>query len=241
VRLSLLVAGLATLVAGAPPAPTLEQACGSTSGLRAQAHWLRTSDGVRLFMVEAGKGRTTIVLAHQGGDSLCGELPYAKTLVSRGFRIVAFDFRGWGRSESSRAHPLALGRDLAAAVARARAQGARHVFLIGASMGGAAVVQNSGSLRVDGLVSLSGTRLWAGFGVNKPGPAALRAPFLYLGSKEDGRAPLAEAEAIVAAAGSTDKRSFFYDGSFHGWGLVQDAPFAAAARALILAWVGERA
>jgi hypothetical protein len=114
------------------------------------------------------------------------------------------------------------------------------VFLIGASMGGAAAVQNSGGLPLAGLVSLSGTRLWSGFGINKPGPRALQAPLLYIGTRSDYRAPLVEARTIVRNAGSRDKRSIFYRGSLHGWELVQSAPFAAKNRTLILDWIHRR-
>jgi hypothetical protein len=80
-------------------------------------------------------------------------------------------------------------------------------------------------------------RLWSGLGINKPGPRALRAPFLYVGTKSDWRAPLNEARSIVRHTRSRDKRSLFYRGSLHGWQLVQAAPFAAKTRSLILDWV----
>ncbi len=217
--------------------PSLVAACGDASGIKARPFWLTAADRVHLYAVEAGHGPTAVVLAHQGGSNLCEELPYAQTLVARGLRVLAFDFRGNGRSEMPAKNSLALGRDLAAVVARAHERGVRHVFLIGASMGGAAVVQNGAGLRVAGLVSLSGTRLWPGYGINKPGPGALRAPFLYLGSRGDARAPLTEARAIVRRVGSRDKRAVFYPGSLHGWELVQAAPHAARTRALILAWI----
>ena len=224
--------------AGAPP--SLVAACGDSSGIAAHPLWLTAGDGVRLYAIEAGKGSTAVVLAHQGGSDLCEELPYAKTLLARGLRIVAFDFRGNGRSELPAKDSLTLGRDLAAAVSRAHAQRAKHVFLVGASMGGAAVVQNGAGLRVDGLVSLSGTRLWPGYGINKPGPGAVRAPFLYLGSRRDSRAPLQEARRVFRSVGSHDKREILYPGSLHGWELVQAAPHAAKIRALILAWIRAR-
>jgi pimeloyl-ACP methyl ester carboxylesterase len=224
--------------AGAPP--SLVDACGDASAIAAHPFWLRTSDGVRLYAIEAGAGSTTIVLAHQGRSDLCEELPYAKTLLAQGLRVLAFDFRGNGRSQFSNKNSLALGRDLAAAVTRAHTDGASHVFLIGASMGGAAVVQNGAGLPVTGLISLSGTRLWPGYGINKPGPGTLRAPFLYLGCRDDWRAPLGEARAIFHKVGSHDKRQLLYSGSLHGWELVQAASFAAKARASILAWIEVR-
>jgi pimeloyl-ACP methyl ester carboxylesterase len=151
--------------------------------------WFRAPDGVRLYGIEAGAGRTVVVLAHEGGADLCGWLTYIKTLNRAGIRAFAFDFRGYGNSDRPAEGSLALGRDLAGAVAQVRADGAKHIFLMGASMGGAAVVQNTADIRVDGLISLSGTRLWTGYGVNDPaGVRSLSAPFLYVGTRDDSRA-----------------------------------------------------
>jgi dienelactone hydrolase len=217
--------------------PSLAGACGSASGFAADPFWLRTEDNVRLYAVEAGTGSVAVVLAHQGRSDLCEELPYAKTLIGAGLRVLAFDFRGNGHSASPSTNALAYRRDFAAAVKYLKREGATRVFLIGASMGGAAAVQNSGGLPFSGVVSLSGTRLWSGFGINKPGPRALRAPFLYIGSKSDWRAPLAEARTIIRIAGSRDKGSIFYRGSSHGWDFVQSEAFAAKTRTLILDWI----
>jgi alpha-beta hydrolase superfamily lysophospholipase len=218
--------------------PTLAQACGAAYGLTARSFWQETGDGVRLYMIEAGNGETTAVLAHGGRSDLCETLPFAKRLVAAGYRILAFDFRGNGRSESPSRNPLALGRDLAAAVAHARATGAERVFLIGSSMGGAAIVQNTSALRVEGRISLSGTRLWPGFGINDPGGLPLiRDPFLYLGSRDDGRAPVEEALDIFHRVGAADKRKVFYPGSYHGWQLLLGSPFASKARTLVLDWI----
>jgi uncharacterized protein len=226
----------AKLFRAATAPPSLARACGSAD-FTAKALWLTTSDRVRLYAIEAGKGTIGVVLAHQGRSNLCEELRYAKTLLDARMRVLAFDFRGNGQSALPTQNALAYRRDFTAAIKQLRSDGARRVFLIGASMGGAAAVQNSGGLPLAGVVSLSGTRLWSGYGINKPGPRALRAPFLYVGSKSDSRAPLKEARTIVRNAGSRDKRSVFYSGSLHGWELVQDAPSAAKTRALILAWI----
>jgi Alpha/beta hydrolase family len=220
--------------------PSLARACGSASGIDAEPLWLETDDGVNLYAIEAGTGRVAVVLAHQGRSDLCEELPFTKTLIAARLRVLAFDFRGNGHSAYPSRNALAYRRDFAVAIKHLKAAGATRVFLIGASMGGAAAVQNSGGLPFAGVVSLSGTRLWSGFGINKPGPHALRAPFLYVGSKDDWRAPLKEARRIFRSAGSRDKRSTFYRGSLHGWELVQSAPFAAKNRTLILDWIRKR-
>jgi len=203
--------------------------------------WIRASDGVRLFAVETGDGPTAVVLAHEGGADLCEWLGYMKTLNAAGLRAFAFDFRGSGHSDDPSRGRYAIGRDLAASVARVRADGARHVFLLGASMGGAAVVQNSAGIRVDGLISLSGTLLSPGFGVNDPaGVRSLTAPFLYVGTREDPRAPREVAISIFHRVGSVDKRIVLYPASAHGTTLVDEPPNAARTRALILRWIRER-
>lgn len=204
--------------------------------------WFRAADGVRLYGIEDPAGGTAVVLAHEGGADLCGWLPYIKTLEKAGIRAFAFDFRGYGNSGTPAHGSLALGRDLAGAVARVRADGARHVFLMGASMGGAAVVQNSSGIRVDGLISLSGTRLWPGYGVNNPaGVRRLSAPFLYVGTRDDWRAPRTEALSVFHHLGSRDKHIVLYAGSDHGWALAELPPYGSRTRAMILTWIRRRA
>jgi alpha-beta hydrolase superfamily lysophospholipase len=222
---------VSTSAAAGPTAPpSLRAACGSTSGVRARSMWFRASDGVRLYGIEAGAGRTVVVLAHEGRADLCGWLPYVHSLQQAGLRVFAFDFRGNGQSESPSAY-LALGRDLAGAVARVRAEGARDVFLIGASMGGAAVVQNTAGMHVTGRISLSGTRLWPGYGVNDPvGVRRISAPFLYVGSRDDSNAPLDEARTIfrrigAATSGSSSTRARRTAGPW--WKTLRTAPARA--------------
>jgi pimeloyl-ACP methyl ester carboxylesterase len=223
------------------PPPSLEDACFSTNGVEARSMWFSASDGVRLYGVESGAGGTTVVLAHGGGSDLCEWVSYMKTLNRAGIRAFAFDFRGYGNSESPDTARLALGEDLAAAAAQVRADGAKHVFLMGASMGGAAVVQNTADVRVDGRISLSGTRLWSGYGINDPaGVRSLSAPFLYVGTRDDPRAPRREAESVFERIGSSDKRILLYAGSAHGTTLVDVPPYGARTRALIVDWIETR-
>src|SRR5947199_2949241 len=96
VMLSLLavLAGTAAAASAAATPPRIGDVCSITGGLVAKPIWLTTADHVRLYAAEAGRGSTAVVLAPQGGGSLCGWLPYAKTLVAAGNRVIAFDFRG---------------------------------------------------------------------------------------------------------------------------------------------------
>jgi dienelactone hydrolase len=239
--IALLVFTASTAAAGVhdETPPALAEACGTVySDLPAHTSWVKTSDGVRLYLADIGSGKTTVVLAHGGRSDLCETLDFAGQLLAKGYGIVAFDFRGNGRSQSPSRNRLSLGRDLSAAVAHARRSGAARVFLVGSSMGGAAIVQNTSALRVAGRISLSGTRLWPGYGINnRAGVARIRDPFLYVGTRRDWRAPLKEALGIFRRVGARDKRSVFYPGSNHGWDIIESSSLAAKARPLVLSWI----
>ena len=229
-----------SLSEGPEPPPTLKQACGTTFGVAARPFWLGTDDGVRLYAAEAGAGTAGIVLVHESGQSLCAWLRYARAIVDRGNRVLAIDFRAYGHSERPEdvEQVLELGNDLAAAAEYLRERGAEKVFLIGGSLGGAAVVQNGSRLDVDGIVSLSGTRFFEGYGVNDPEAVhEMKAPFLLVSTHDDGNVPVEEARSVFASAGSSDKRLELRAGSTHGLDLLDDP----AIRSLVLDWIGKRA
>jgi alpha-beta hydrolase superfamily lysophospholipase len=226
--------------AGPPPPRSLAQKCGDTFGIKAKPFWLEASDAIRLYGVESGEGPVGVVLAHESPADLCGWLPYMADLEHSGLRVLAFDFRGFGDSQrpaSTRSY-LAYDRDFRAAVARLRSDGARKVFLIGASFGGAAALAYAPDLPLAGLVSLSGEPQIEGAGLNGLAAAPrLRAPLLIVGSRHDRYLPVPDALRLLRRAASRVKRTAFYPGAFHGWQLVEDAPYARNVRALVLAWI----
>jgi alpha-beta hydrolase superfamily lysophospholipase len=227
----------------APPLRSLAAKCGDTGGVRARASWLTTSDGVRLYAIETGRGSVGIVLVHESPADLCGWTPFLPTLTRAGLRVLALDLRGFGDSQSPRDDKAyrAYGRDLRAAIARARASGAKHVFLVGASFGGAAVLTYAPTLDVDGVISLSGETTLPGTGLNALAAISrLRSPLLIVGSRHDRYLSVRQALALVRHAGSRDKRIALYPGGFHGWEIVEDAPYARKARELVLDWIEAR-
>jgi alpha-beta hydrolase superfamily lysophospholipase len=226
--------------ASAAPPPSLAAKCVDTYGVNGQPFWLAASDRTRLYAIGAGSGTTTVVLAHESPADLCGWLPYIRTLTTAGLRVLAFDFRNFGDSgRPAGGAASAYGRDLAAAVSRARADGASRVFLTGASFGGAAALTYGPALRLAGLISLSGEARLAGMNALKA-VRRLRAPLLIVGSKRDSYASIHDMLQLYRRAGSKDKRTAFYPGGFHGWAIVESAPYAARARALILNWIRAR-
>jgi alpha-beta hydrolase superfamily lysophospholipase len=241
-----IAAGLAatTLTAGATaaPAPSLSSECGDTSGVIAQPSYVRTSDGVDLYSIDVGSGSTAIVLVHESPANLCGWLPYIPSLTAAGFRVLAFDLRGFsGSTLPLRVPARGYDRDLAAMVARARSDGAKRVFLMGASYGGAVSLTYAPALKVDGVVSLSGETYLPSAQANALRSAPrLRVPLLIVGTRHDRYLPVKDALTLLRRAGTKDKRTALYPGGWHGWDIVENAPYAAGVRTLIAGWIRAR-
>jgi pimeloyl-ACP methyl ester carboxylesterase len=110
--------------------------------LRAQQHiWFATDDGGKICADVYGKGKRAVVLAHGGQFRKESWRPQAEVLAAKGFKVVAFDFRGFGCStgpgdEDMYTAPMA--KDVLAAVHYSKKHGAQTVFAIGGSFGGAA-------------------------------------------------------------------------------------------------------
>ena len=99
---------------------------------------LTAQDGGRLCADLYGKGARGVVLAHGGQFTKDSWRPQAETLVSKGFRVLAFDFRGFGCSTGPRQEDVDNANEVLAAVRYLKGQGARSVSVVGASFGGAA-------------------------------------------------------------------------------------------------------
>jgi alpha-beta hydrolase superfamily lysophospholipase len=153
---------------------------------------------------------------------------------------MAFDFRGTGDSPPpvKVADRSAYERDFAAAISRLRADGSTRVVVIGASLGGARALTYGPRLDADAIVSLSGEATLPEYDIDAlPVVPRLRVPLLIVGSRQDGYLPVASALQLLRRAGSKDKQTAFFPGSWHGWELVEDAPYAAQARTTILRWI----
>jgi pimeloyl-ACP methyl ester carboxylesterase len=228
--------------------PPLGRRCGTAAaGVKAKVGWFRATDGVLLDGASLGDGKTGIVLAHESPADLCGWLPYAKVLGAAGFRALVFDHRHFGLSQSP-IDATKCGRfseDLGGAVAELEHEGANKVFLIGASFGGITSMVAGSRLgsKVAGVISVSGEEQLA----NRCGPAAeldaldavprLRAPFLILGSRDDGFLPPSAARALLRRAGSPHKRLVLFPGGYHGWDILENAPYRARANAIVQAFL----
>jgi len=100
-----------------------------------------TEDGGSVYADVYGEGDSGIVLAHGGRFNKESWAQQARTLALAGFRVLALDFRGYGKSRGpGDSDPMSapLHLDVLAAVRYLRKTGAKSVSVVGGSMGAGA-------------------------------------------------------------------------------------------------------
>jgi pimeloyl-ACP methyl ester carboxylesterase len=142
-----------------------------------------TEDGGLVFADLYGTGSRAVVLAHGGQFNKETWAKQARILQAAGFRVLALDFRGYGKSHGpgdSDPMDAPLYFDVLAAVRYLHANGAKTVSVVGASMGGGAA--GDASIRsyrgeINRLVLL---------GAHPNGPdGELKSPILYIVARDD--------------------------------------------------------
>lgn len=107
---------------------------------RVAERWLTTADGLRLhaWFVEAPAGAPTLVWSHGNGGNVAGRGGVLLALAARGVGVLAYDYRGYGRSEG-RPSEAGVYRDAEAAYDQLRSDGvpAAGIVAFGESLGGA--------------------------------------------------------------------------------------------------------
>jgi pimeloyl-ACP methyl ester carboxylesterase len=105
-----------------------------------------TADGALIYADLYGKGERGVVLAHGGRFTKESWQVQAQLLSKAGFRVLAFDFRGFGRSHGpgdSNMFTAPLYLDVLAAVHYLRKNGGKAVAVMGGSLGGGAAAEAS--------------------------------------------------------------------------------------------------
>jgi pimeloyl-ACP methyl ester carboxylesterase len=151
--------------------------------IRAQQVSFETEDGGFIYADLYGKSDQGVVLAHGGRFTKESWRPQARSLVKAGFQVLAFDFRGFGKSHGPGdadmfTAPMRL--DVLAAVRYLRNKGAKTVAVIGGSFGGGAAADASISSRpgeIDRLILLAAEG-------NEPAER-IKAPLLEIVSRDD--------------------------------------------------------
>ncbi len=206
--------------------PTPDPAAGSQSvRFAAGAH-------VRLAGRVFGSGSVGVVLAHQVDNDQSAWYPFAQRLATNGYRALTFDLRGYcpgGVDGCSSGSPdvEASAEDVDAAIRFLEGEGARTVFLIGASVGGQAVLQSAARSggAIAGVVSLSAPVFFA-YEITAETLADVTMPSLFIAGRDDGDAATSASDFSRWVRGPTDL--LVMDTSEHGTDLVSPESPAVA-------------
>jgi len=180
-----------------------------------------TVDGGEIYADLYGEGTRGLVLAHGGPFNKESWEKQARTFATAGFRVLALDFRGYGKSRGpGQSDPLSapLQLDVLAAVHYLRNAGAKTVSVVGASMGGSAAGDasiESPAGEIDRLVLL---------GASPNGPAEkLKCPVLFIVARDDASADGPRLPGIRAQyeKAPEPKQLIILEGSAHAQYLFQ--------------------
>jgi pimeloyl-ACP methyl ester carboxylesterase len=188
-----------------------------------QSASFHASDGALIYADEYGSGARGVLLAHGGQFNKESWRDQAQSLVAAGFHVLAFDFRGFGKSQGPGQADLdtaPLKLDVLAAIAYLRQHGAQSIDVIGASMGGSAAggaIIGSPPGLVHRLVLL---------GTAPDGDAAqLKCPSLFIVARDDanGDGPRLPRIRVQYEKAPKPKRLVIVDGSAHAQFMFQSA------------------
>ena len=207
-----------------------------TLGLRYQSLTLTTPDHAQLtsWLVEPVAGapdqHTTMVVASGDWGNMSYSLYQAQVLAAGGYRVLLFDYRGFGHSSAfaiDRDHLYyeEFATDLRAALAEARRRSpGQRLGLVGFSMGTILAAEVAATNRCDFLIT-------DGYAGNLPGIVAyqlaahqrhtnlpptaatynplnpkVNCPWLFIAGTDDPQTPLADSVAAVRAARPRQRR-----------------------------------
>ncbi|MFQ5933222.1 MAG: alpha/beta hydrolase [Dehalococcoidia bacterium] len=188
-----------------------------------------TEDGVKLRGRRFGTGEVFVILAHMFPSEQTSWYPFARVLEENGYSAFTLDFRGYGVSEGKR-EISEIDKDLLAAIELARSEGARQVFLVGASMGGTAALKVAAHRSVAGVVAISAPVEFLGLDVTED-VALVEEPKLFVATEDDRSAAINASTLFESAQGSKELEVFA--GSAHGTNIFS-SEIGAELEALIL-------
>jgi pimeloyl-ACP methyl ester carboxylesterase len=180
-----------------------------------------TPDGGQIYADLYGEGNRGVVLAHGGRFNKESWRDQARAMVSGGFRVLAIDFRGFGRSSGPGQADFdnaPFENDVLAAVRYLKTHGVRTVSVVGGSFGGGAAGDasiKSGPGEIDRIVFL-------GAAPNLPAEK-LKSRALFIVAREDSNGAGLRLPGIRAQyeKAPQPKELIVVDGSAHAQFLFQ--------------------
>jgi pimeloyl-ACP methyl ester carboxylesterase len=179
---------------------------------------LRNTAGLSIAAVEFGSGPKGVVLAHQSDASMCQWLEYAAELAEHGYRVVAFDFAGFGASSPTESKTYL--DDIRTVVSYLRDRGTGRVVVVGASMGATMSIVAAAAITppLQGVVAVSPPTTFDAVNAERAAPE-LRTPALYIAGESDGDYEV-YAEEINEATPEALRSLLVVDSPDHGVELV---------------------
>ena len=120
--------------------------------------WITTTDKVRLHAWYAARrgARPTLVWSHGNGGNIAGRADVLLALAARGLNVLAYDYRGYGRS-AGRPHEAGVYLDAQAAYDSERRRGvpAARIICFGESLGGAVSIHLASTRPCAGVAVVS--------------------------------------------------------------------------------------
>ena len=193
--------------------PPLDLCPGSIQGVRG---FSVVADGGHVQAAMFGSGTTTVVFANDSGNNPCEWLDFAPRLVAGGARVVLFRYADFAIADPA--------RQVAAVAARARRDGGQRIALVGASLGGRAVVTAAARQPALGqvVVSLSGERTIQGDPHDLLADARrLRTPVLWSARARISTPVKAATPGKLYQATPKTGQLLLVDGNLHGVDLLQ--------------------
>jgi uncharacterized protein len=222
-----LAVSLAACSAGTAPPPTAIPApptaipAPTRTGPRAVI--FKTGDGAELHGTLYGHGDTAIVLSNMGDNDPAPWEAFAPQLAARGYSVLTYAYRyPMNASGFDNLRARQTLDDLRAAIAFVRAEGAQHLALVGASLGGMITAKAAGEAKAIALIVMAAPVDLPTFDFRVE-PAELQAldmPKLFVGSEQDRNVPLADTQRMYDL--TPDPKDFHsYPGTAHGTQLFQ--------------------
>ena len=179
-----------------------------------------TEDGIEISGTVHGTGNRWVILSHMYPTDQTSWSDFARELAAKGYIVLTYDFRGYGKSGGSKDIPN-IHKDLEATLNFVRQYDGEKVFLIGASMGGAASLIVASKEEVDGVICFSSDvefmGLSAAYNVKD-----IKCPKLFMASQGDVSA--ANAANQFFEDSSKSKYLVILNGSAHGTFIFQEEP-----------------
>jgi len=189
---------------------------------------ITATDGVQLTGTLYGTRGPGVVLGHMYPADQRSWSGFAAELSGAGYRVLTFDFRGYGESGGSK-DIGAIDRDMDGAYRYLVGRKIQPIVLGGASMGGTAALIVAARVRVAGVVTLSAPVAFRGLDA-ADAVTRVRASKLFIAAEGDEAASAAAVR--LAAIAPEPKATRLCPGAAHGTDLLTGAPAGEVRRAM---------